>query len=201
MGSFFQALVGEEFAFQEDSEIFEGTGVGQCLGIKKSDAAIEVEKETGQEAGTFLYENAVNMWARLHVRSRFNSFWAYNQELEPQLMMLNMVLGTSSAPVYLPPGGASATPYATLFGRPMLPIEHADVPGTKGDISLVDMNQYLLASKGGLKSDVSMHVRFLQGEQALRFTKRNNGMPAWKKSLMPYKGTKKVSPFIFLEDR
>ena len=83
----------------------------------------------------------------------------------------------------------------------MIPIEHASAVGTKGDIILADLSQYIYATKGGLRSAASMHVRFVEGETALRFVLRNDGKPWWSGPLTPAKGSNTVSPFVALETR
>ena len=201
MDSVYRTAFAREFAFVLDDEIYRGTGVGQCLGLKESDVTVAVAKESGQAAATIVYENINNMWSRMWARSRMNAVWFGNQDIEPQLNLMTIPVGTGGVPVYQPPGGASASPYASIFGRPFIPIEHADTLGTKGDLCLADMSQYALIDKGGLKTDVSMHVRFLYHEQTFRFKMRINGKPKWAAALTPYKGSNTLSPFIMLAVR
>ena len=105
------------------------------------------------------------------------------------------------APIYMPAGGLSGAQFDTLFGRPIVPIEQAEALGTKGDILLLDLGEYLLIRKGALETAESIHVRFLYGENTFRFTYRINGAPAWKTALTPYKGSATQSPFITLDTR
>jgi HK97 family phage major capsid protein len=104
-------------------------------------------------------------------------------------------------PVYIGPGGLSGSPYATLYGRPVIPVEYCQTLGTKGDIVLVDLSQYMVIDKGGLQSAQSMHVRFLNDEQTFRWTIRNDGQPIWNAPLTPFKGSNTLSPFICVETR
>lgn len=196
-----EMLVGDEFACVMDDNIFDGPGGALPLGILRSDALIPVPKRGGQRAGTIVYENIVDMWSRLWARSRTNAAWFINQDCEPQLHTMAYVVGTAGVPVYLPAGGLSTSPYATMYGRPVIPIEQAKTVGTKGDIVLGDFSQYKLISKGGLKTDMSMHVRFMYDENVYRFTKRINGAPIWKNAMTPANGTNTLSPFVALGDR
>lgn len=191
-----------EFAFTVDDEIFRGTGSGQCLGLLKSDALVTVAKEAGQGADTIVAENIINMYSRLWSRSRPKAAWFINQEIEPQLHQMTIETGTGSGQlVYMPPGGLSQAPYGTMYGLPVIPIEHGSALGDKGDIVLADLSQYLMIKKGGLKQDVSAHVRFINGEMTFRFTMRNNGQPMWEKPLTPYKGANTLSPYVTLAER
>jgi HK97 family phage major capsid protein len=192
---------GSEFSFKGDDEVLRGTGAGEMLGILNSTALIIVPKEQGQQAATIVYENIVKMWARCLARCRARAVWLYNQEIEPQLFTLGITLGTGGQAVYLPPGGLSASPYATLLGRPMIPIEQASALGALGDLMLVDFNEYMIIEKGGLDAQSSIHVRFIYDEMTFKFIVRNNGMPLWKKPLTPYKGSNSLSPFVALAER
>ncbi|KKM23074.1 hypothetical protein LCGC14_1618840, partial [marine sediment metagenome] len=189
--------ISAEMRFKIEDAIFNGSGAGQPLGILSSPALVSVDAETGQVTNTFVYENVCNMWSRMWAPSRLSSVWFINQQVEPQLFTMSLAVGTGGAPVYLPPGGASAHPYGTLFSRPVIPVEYAAALGTAGDVMLADCSQYLGIDKGGLQQDSSMHVRFIYNEMAYRFTFRFDGQPLWNSPLTPYKGTgSTLSPFI-----
>ena len=186
----------EEFGFKIDDAILRGTGAGQPLGILNSDSLVTVAKESGQTA-KITVANLVKMWSRLWSRSRANSVWYINPELEPELYQLTV----GDKPVYIPAGGLSDAPYGTLFGRPVLPLEQCEELGKTGDIILADFSQYLLIDKGGINATSSIHVRFLYDENVFRFIYRVDGQPVWNKPLTPYKGSATVSPFVALGTR
>lgn len=186
----------EEFGFKMDDAILEGIGSGQPLGILNSEALVKVSKD-GDQNSPITVQNLLNMWARLWTRSRANSVWYVNQEIEPLLYTLTI----GDKPVYIPAGGLSETPYATLFGRPIMPLEQCSKVGEVGDIVLADMSQYLLIDKGGINAASSIHVRFLYDENVFRFIYRVDGQPIWNKPLTPYKGSNTISPFVALAKR
>lgn len=187
----------DEFGFLVDDAIFEGSGAGQPLGIMNSGSLVTVPKETSQTADTVVVENIVKMWSRMWSRSRRNAIWTINQQIEPQLFTMKI----GDTPVYLPAGGVANAPYATLMGRPVVPTEFNSALGDKGDVVLMDLSQYLLIEKGGVKSDVSMHVRFIYDEMTFRFVLRVDGQPIWEAPLTPFKGTDTLSPFVTLAER
>jgi len=151
--------------------IFEGTGAGQPRGLLDSGCMVTVPKETGQAADTITYNNIVDMWGRLYSRCRQNAVWLANSDLEPELMKM-VVPGGPGTPAYLPPGGLSASPYATLMGRPVIPHEVCKAVGDKGDLVLVDMSKYLtLTRDGGFRAATSMHLNFDWDVQTFKFTK------------------------------
>lgn len=186
----------EEFGFKIDDAILAGTGAGQPLGILNSGSLVKVEKEAGQ-TDKITVENLVKMWSRMWSRSRANSVWYINPEIEPLLYTLKV----GDKPVYIPAGGLSEAPYGTLFGRPVVPLEQCSAIGEVGDIILADFSQYILIDKGGINATSSIHVRFLYDENVFRFIYRVDGQPVWNKALMPYKGSASVSPFIALAKR
>ncbi len=191
----------EEFGFKIDDEIVEGTGSGQMLGFLKAPCLVTVAKKTGQAADTVVAENIEEMWARVWSRSKPNAIWLINTSVGPQLMKMYHAVGTGGVPVYMPANGLSGQPYGTLFNRPVIEIEQASALGDVGDISCVDLSQYLYVDKGGIKAAQSIHVRFLYGENTFRFVLRNNGEPIWHSALTPFKGSDDVSPFVTLAAR
>jgi len=192
----------EEFGFKLDDAIINGDGAGKPLGIMVSPALVSVAKEAGQPADSLQSENLIKMWARCYNRPRLNAVWFINQDIEPQLFTLGIQIGMGGSTVYMPPGGLSAQPYGTLFGRPVIPIEQCATLGDKGDIVLADMSQYVLIEKGGIQSASSIHVRFVNDESVFRFVYRVDGQPIWHSPLTPYKGSANtVSPFITLDAR
>ncbi len=191
----------EEVMFMTEDAIFEGTGAGMPLGVLKSPCLITVPKQTGQAAATLVKENIDNMWARCWARSMKNAVWFINQDVLPQLMAMNQSVGTGGQLVYMPPGGLSATPYSTLYGREVVWTEYSSTVGTTGDIMLADFSQYMLVDKNGVQAATSMHAAFLTDEMVFRITYRVDGKPMWSQPLTPFKGQNTKSPFIALASR
>jgi HK97 family phage major capsid protein len=198
---FIRQAFAAEFGFLLDDAIIRGTGAGQPLGILNAGCLVTVAKEAGQAADTIVWENVVKMYARLFAGSRANSIWLINQAAESQLMQMAMSVGTGGVPVYLPAGGASQSPYATLFGRPVIAIEQCSALGDVGDIIFADFNGYILAEKGGIESAMSIHVKFDYDESVFRFVLRVDGQPVRASSLTPYKGSDALSHFVALAAR
>jgi len=200
LGNVMTSAFAEELRFKLDDAIINGDGTGKPLGILQAACTVTQAKESGQAAGTVQYENVLNMWTRLWGRSRGNAAWLINQDIEPQLYSMSLAVGTGGSPIFLPGGGASDKPYATLFGRPIIPCEQCATLGTVGDIVLADLSQYLLIDKP-MQSASSMHVRFIYDEQTFRVVYRVNGQPTWSAALTPFKGSNSVSPFVTLATR
>ena len=155
----------DEMNFKLSDAFINGTGAGQPLGILNAACLITVAKEAGQSATTINYENVTKMWSRMFADSWPNAVFFINQDCIPQLQKLAVPVGTGGTAVYQPPTGAAAEPYSTLFGRPVVPIEQCQTLGTKGDIYLADFGRgYKAIDKGGIKQDMSIHVRYIYDE-------------------------------------
>lgn len=194
-------MMPEELRFRVEDAIYEGNGAGQPLGIMNSACKIAVAKETGQAAGTIVYQNIIKMWSRMWPPSQSKAVWLYNPDAFPQLSQMALAVGTGGVPVWMPAGGISGAPYSTLMGRPMFPVEYASALGTEGDIMLADLSEYQMIDKGGVQQASSIHVRFINDETTFRFVYRCDGQPKWNAALTPFKGTLTKSPFVTLATR
>lgn len=178
----------EEFKFQCDNSIVAGQGTARPQGILYSNATLQAATVAGQASKTLVPQNITEMWRHLYLGSRNKAEWWINQNVESQLYTMALGVGTGGVVVYMPPGGLSGAPYATLMGRPVNVIEYAMPLGTPGDIMLVDPSHYITISKGGIVQAQSIHVEFLTDQLALRFTMRVDG-ETWENSpVVPYQG-------------
>lgn len=193
----------DEINFMIGDAIINGDGAGKPLGILGAGCTVSVAKENNQAAATVVTENISKMWARLHPRARANAAWFVNNEVEEQLDYLHVAVGTGGVPVYMPPGGLADAPYGRLKGRPVIPIEYCAALGTVGDIILADLSAYVTGLRGGVQSDVSMHLRFDYNETAFRFLFEIDGRPWLASAITPYKATagKTLSTFVTLATR
>ncbi len=193
---------GQAIAFVQDYDFLRGNGANQALGVfhTSNPSIISVAKETGQDADTIVFENIIKMWSRLYPAGQAKAIWVANINTFPQLATMNMSVGSGGVPVYLPAGGVSGAPFATLMGRPLIFTEKMATIGDLYDIGLADFSQYIIGEKGGLNFATSMHVRFVTDEMAYRFVMRYDGQPWWLATLTPKAGST-LSPFITLAER
>lgn len=186
---------------QMDGDIVNANGVGKPLGILRSAGTVSVAKENAQAADTIKYENFVHMWGRLLPRSRRNAIWMMHPDVEELLPLMNFPIGQGGVPVFLPAGGVSGSPYSTLYGRPILPLDQCSALGDKGDVILGDPKAYLVISKGGVQSAFSIHVAFLSAENCFRFIFRANGRPKRQKQITIKNSANKRAEFVTLDAR
>jgi len=193
----------DKINFKITDALINGTGAGQPLGILNSGPLISVAKESGQANDTVVFANINKMWARMYAPCRKTAVWLINQDLEPQLQNLQITGSNSGVfPVYMPPGGLSGSPYATLLGRPILVTEACQQLGAQGDIIFADLNSYLSLTKaGGLRADISIHLWFDYDITAFRFIIRVGGQPWWTTSIARKNGSNTLSCFTTLAAR
>ncbi len=190
-----------EQAFVLDDAIMRGDGVGKCLGVLNANCTATVAKTTSQSADTITYANVSNMKLRMAPELFSKAVWYVNNECTQQLEQMYFSGTNSDRFVYMPAGGISGSPYGTLWGRPVIPIEQCSALGDLGDILLADMSQYLIVNKGGMRADRSIEVEFLTDQSVFRFITRINGRPLWKTVRTPAYGSTTVAPFVTLAAR
>jgi len=192
-----------EIAFQVDDAICNGTGAGMPLGILNAGCLVSVAKETGQDGDTIVAENIIKMIKRT-IGPTKNYAWLYNKSCLDQIYSLSLAVGTGGVPLFMAGGSIPTQPENRLLGLPLLECEQCAAAGDPGDIILADLsNGYILADKGGIKSDVSIHVRFIYDESIFRFVYRVDGQPVLASAITPFKGgaDNTQSHFIALAER
>ncbi len=188
--------------FKITDAIVNGTGVGMPMGLLNAGCKVKVTKETAQAAQTIVFNNIAKMYARIYSRCRANLVWLINQDIEPQLFGLQFPGSGTAVPVYLPPGGLSASPYGMLMGKPVIATEACQTIGTEGDIIAVDLSSYMTAMKvGGMRQDVSIHLYFDYDIMAFRFILRVAGQPWWTSAVTPANGSNSRTCIVTLADR
>jgi HK97 family phage major capsid protein len=201
--AFIREVAPKEIAFQTDDGIINGTGAGQLLGILNSGSLVTVSKESGQAADTILAQNVIKMVKRTLGKST-NYAWYYNKSILDQIYSLSLAVGTGGQPLFMAAGSIPNQPENRLLGLPLIEIEQAAALGDLGDLILADFrNGYVLADKGGVQADMSIHVRFVYDESIFRFVYRVDGQPVLASEITPYKGGSGAtqSHFIVLEAR
>lgn len=166
------------------------------LGILESGALISVAEEAGQADDTVVAENILKMY-----RNRFgpNLIWAYNQELEDQLELLTVAVGTGGEMARLFVSPTMPGQVTSIKGRPAFALEQASGAGDVGDLMLLSLDDYIIGEKvGGIQSASSIHVQFLTAQNCFRFIWRLTGQPVRDSKITPYKRTDTnfyMSPF------
>ena len=199
LGTIMLNAFSSEIQFKVQDGIVRGDGAGKILGFLEAPALVSVAAEGGQAADTINGKNLLKMYAANPNRDR--AVWLTNSECIPQLAQLTIPAGAGAVAIWMPTGGISGRTYDTLFGRPVLYIEQASALGDEGDISFVDLSEFILIEKGGIQAAQSMHINFTTDELAFRLVYRVNGAPSWASTRTPYTGAQTLSPFVTLAAR
>lgn len=196
----FAALLAAGFSDQFTSHVINerinGSGIGEFLGALNSGCLISISKETGQAAGSIVYENIIKMRARCWGYG--DAIWLANYDSLPHLMLMNQAVGTGGMPVWQP--SAREDHPDLLLGRPLVFTEYCKTVGTVGDILLANWREFLEGTLQPLNSEESIHVRFVNHERTFKFWLRNAGAPWWKSALTPKNGAT-LSPFVVCQTR
>jgi len=191
------------FNYEMNRVILKGTGAGQPQGILNAPSLVSITAETGQSSATILWENVIKMYSRCLNPSK--AIWIANPNTLPQLASMSLAVGTGGQAVFMPAGGASGKPYNTLFGLPIMFSHHAKSLGTVGDITLAQMDQYLLGMLSGgegMRFDTSIHVKFENDQKAFRWAFYVAGQSWMPSALTPPEATSDtLSPFVAIATR
>lgn len=190
-------------AMQIDREVWSGNGVGEMLGITSSPALIVASKDGGQAANTVTYSNLTNMLARLLPSAYNRSVWFTSPSVLPKLLAVyNPVMDSTNVVGGLPaPMTQMADGGYALFGRPLVVTDFSPALSSQGDLSLVDLSQYLIGMREELRVEVSPHVAFDEDKVAFKVVQRRAGQPIPSQAFTPAVGTDTLSPFVQLQAR
>lgn len=172
--SWLTRTVPDELRFMVEDAIINGDGVGKPLGLRNGPIVSAVRTDANKIQAADLGNMWAARWAGVN-----DYVWLGNQSIFPQLLTLSI----GNSPVFLPAGGLSGLPYATLLGRPYYDVEYLPTLGTAGDLLLVSPSQYQMIEKNGIQTASSIHVYFTTDESAFRFVYRVDGAPIWNSTL------------------
>lgn len=197
--AFITAGAGREFGYAIDKAIYRGSGAGAPLGILNAPCLVTQAAEAAQLADTILAENIVKM--KMRCIPGYNYIALYSLNMLDALTFL--VHPTANTPLWLPAGSSLVNKEnETILGMPAYPFAHCSTIGDVGDIAFVAMDQYLLAKKGDVRSDTSIHVYFDTAQSSFRFLMRLDGQPLLPKAITPEQCTgTTLSHFVTLAAR
>ncbi len=200
---YIRAAAADEIQFKVGDAIYNGLGAGMPKGLMIAGSKVSVAKETNQAAASLLEENITKMYSRLHPRFRDGAEWLVNIDVEPQLDLMNRQVlnraGTENV------GGFKSMLWnpgnRTLKGLPVKTCEYSATLGTQGDIVLWNPKQYATATKGGINSAMSIHLRFDYNESCFRFIFEVDGQSKHLSPLTPFKGSNTLTNIVLLDTR
>ena len=191
-------ICGKGLSWYRDRFFLKGTGSGQPLGILATNCLVVVAKQNGQKKNTIMYENLIDMMSRIFAGSFSNSIWICHQSTIPQLLSLSLAVGMAGSAI---PVMSQTDGKFTMLTRPVIFTEKTEPLGTKGDVLLADLSQYVVGLRSEMRFDVSPHIHFDSDELMARLIERHDGQPLWDAPLTLADGATTVSPFVALADR
>jgi len=168
-----------------DYHFINGTGAGMPQGILQNPAKIEVAKESGQSADTVIFENAVNMFARMYPAGRSKAVWLANETTIPQLLTMSIAIGTGGSRVEV---FKESNGQFTLLGRPLIFTPNLPVLGDAGDLVFVDLSQYAIGLRKDLRLEKSNIPGWTNDLMSYRVIVRVDGMGTWNTYISPRNG-------------
>ena len=160
LGMAMSAAIGGGF----DYMFVQGTGgAGQPLGIVPWSGTAIVTKEGSQTGGTIVAGNIQKMAARLHPSCWTRSSWLVSPSALAQLLALAESVGPSSGVrgVALQDSGNGML---SIMGRPVYITDACSALGTKGDIVLACLSEYII----GLRKDIGIERDISSGGNRTR---------------------------------
>ena len=161
--------------------LINGTGAGIPLGLLNDPALISIAKDTGQASKTISFTNVMNMYNTLWAGSRPNQRVAVQPGNRAAALADGPAgrhqrrAGVSAAGVNNLYGAGASAPLSMLYGRPAYPMEQCPGLGNTGDLILVDLSQYIAATKGTILTAMSIHLKFDYDESVFRWIYRMDG--------------------------
>lgn len=199
--SYIMAAAPNAIVHQVNKAILTGNGVGKPTGIINSPFTVTVAAEGSQTADTVNAVNIIKMYSRMFPQSRNNAAWYINPAVEEQLRLAK---DANDNYIYLAPGSQmNQTPYASLLGRPVIPLM-GGMPalGDVGDILFADLSYYYMIRKAaGVKSATSIHLHFDKEITSFRFSLRLDGKCPFTAPVTTEFGSYSMSAFVALAAR
>lgn len=198
-----RSMFPEAIAWFEDIAFLTGSGVGEPIGVFNTlnNAILAVTKEAGQAASTIVWENIVNMYARMLPSSLGSAVWIVSPDTLPQLMTTALTVGTGGAPIGMANFNGQSGPVLSLLGRPVIVSEKVPSLTNQGDISFVDFRQYLIGDRMAMSAETSTEYKFGNDVTAYRFIERVDGRPWMQSAITPKNGGNTLSPYVQLGAR
>jgi HK97 family phage major capsid protein len=202
----FQAFIDQKFpeavSFYEDIAFMKGSGVGEPLGALKTDqpAMITVAAESGQTAGSIVWENIVKMYSRMLPMSMGRAVWVASIDTFPELATMALSVGTGGSAIWLNNGVEG--PPMTILGRPVIFTEKTPATiGSQGDISFVDFGYYLVGDRQVMSATSSPHFKYGNDQTSFRIISRVDGRPWLQSPITPQNSGSTLSAFVQLATR
>jgi len=188
-GPLLSGLLRKAINAAEDVAFLTGNGIAKPLGVLNSTAAILV---TRTNAGQITYADVLAMEETLFANDGGNSFWVCSKRARTWLRQLKNPAG-----YYIWQEDARGTTPAMLLGHEVVVSDRVPTLGTKGDLMLIDGDDYLIKDGSGPFVAMSEHVNFSTNKTVIKCFWNVDGQP-WVKDPIKTENGELQTPFVIL---
>ncbi|RJE89048.1 phage major capsid protein [Paenibacillus sp. 1011MAR3C5] len=191
--AFITSLLRQAMNTAEEIAFLTGNGVGKPTGVltAANTGAISVNRAT---SGTVTYLDVLTMLARLLMSANAQPIFIANQYMLPQIASIR----DDDGKIIFGSGDASKGIPATLLGIPIHFTDKVPASGSRGDLSLIDFNQYLIKDGSGPFVAASEHVLFRSNKTVIKCFWNVDGKP-WSPAPLTLENGVIVSPYVILD--
>lgn len=176
----------------EDLAFISGNGIGKPKGILKGSGALSLPRSTSATIG---YVDVVNMLALLFPAAISSAMWMASQSALPQIATLQDPAGNY---IFIRGDATRGIP-DTLAGIPIKFTGKVPALGNRGDLSLCDLQYYLIKDGSGPFVAASEHVLFRQNKTVIKCFWNVDGQGWVDEPIMLEDGETQVSAYVVLE--
>lgn len=183
-------LFKKAIAGAEDQAFLTGSGLNKPLGFLNANNGSRILYDRATNS-TIKYADIVGMFAKAKQGGKLT--WIASPTTIPQLCTLEDSNGNAmwqpSVREGLPP---------TLMGIDVVFVPRVPALGTAGDLSLVDLNYYLIKDGSGIFVEASQHVYFTSNKTVIKAFWNVDGQP-WLREPIVDEDAQTYSPFVVLD--
>lgn len=178
-------------AWSEEYAYFQGSGVGQPLGILNAPCSISSARTAGNQIAV---ADISTMLSKLLPSSFTNAIWACSPSALAQITKIS-----GWQPNQYPAGPEDGVQMAGwLMSRPLFVTEKLPALGTAGDLVLLDPMLYAIGDRQDVVIEASPHPRFRQNQTVFRVWRRVDGKPILDGAVTLQDASSTASGFVYL---
>jgi len=187
-------IMKNSLAFELDEIILTGSGINRPLGVLSSPARIEHSRAT---SNSIAFADLCGMMGRVLPTSLDRVTWLCSPSAFNTLLAMVTSAGSGELVLGFRPGASDIK--MSILGRPLRVTEKLKSLGTKGDLMLVDMSYYGLATRETGRFERTNAASWSSDAIDFRLIVRADGRPFVASPVTPSGSGSTLSPFVILD--